>query len=173
MEREGAERAMLGSLVGGSSPSGMLRCPCFLMWSSCEAHLPNCAYGSHSSLGVAFPIPLILPWSLLLLFQCSIYCPKMNSSVVSSYHLLSIMRLFNFPLPCLLICLNCCRYCSLSNWTMYRVLPEQSLFCLFLSTERVTSALWGSWHMQGSTSAWQNFSHPSFSWAPPTSARPP
>lgn len=65
MERKGAERAMLGNLVGGSSPSGMLRRPCFLMWSSCEAHLPNRAYDSHSPLGVAFPIPLMLPWSLL------------------------------------------------------------------------------------------------------------
>lgn len=64
MEREGAERAMLGSLVGGSSPSGMLGCPCLLTWRSCEEDLHNCAYDSHSPFGALFPIPLTLPWTV-------------------------------------------------------------------------------------------------------------
>lgn len=38
IEREGAERAMLGSLIGGSSPPGVLR-GCFLTASSCESSL--------------------------------------------------------------------------------------------------------------------------------------
>lgn len=135
MERSGAERDMLGSLVGGSSPSGMLRCPCFLMRSSCETDLHNCAYESHFPFGVLFPISLILPRSLLLLFLFSIYCPKSNSSVVSLCCFLSIARLFNFPLPCSLICLNGCCPSSLSSWTMHEVLPEQSLFCLFVNSE--------------------------------------
>jgi len=39
IEREGAESAMLESLVGGSSPPDVLRCPCFLTWSSRESNL--------------------------------------------------------------------------------------------------------------------------------------
>lgn len=172
MEREGAERAILGNLVGGNSPSGLLRYPCFLMWSSCETDLHNCAYDSHSPFGVPFPIPLILPWSLLLLFLFSIYCPKMNSSVVSLCHFLSILRLFNCPLPCFLICLNGCGYCSLNNWTTYKVLPEQGIFCLFVNWESDFCPL------RQLTYSRKHFlraglSHPSFSWVSPTSASPP
>lgn len=61
MEREGAERAMLGNLVRGSSPSGTLRCPCLLTWSSYEKDLHKCAYDAYSPFGVLFPISLTLP----------------------------------------------------------------------------------------------------------------
>lgn len=141
MEREGTERAMLGSVMGGSSPLGMLRCPCFLMWCSCESDLHNCVYDSHSTFGVLLLIPLILPRSLLLPFLFSIFSSKSNSSVVSLCHFQSIMRLFNFPLPWFLICLNGFSYGSLSNWTMYQALPEQSLFCLFVNWESDLSPL--------------------------------
>lgn len=69
----------------------------------------------------------------LLLFLFSIYCPKFKSAVVSLCCFLSVTRLFNFPLPWFLICLNGCCYCSLSNWTIYQVLPQQSVFCLFIN----------------------------------------
>lgn len=116
IERGGAEKDMVGSLVGGSSPSGMWRSPCFLMWSNCESDLHNCAYDLHSLFAILFPIPLILPWTLLLLFLFSIYCPKLNSSAVSLCRPLSIttVQLSSFLVPHL----PQCSYCSLSNRTM-------------------------------------------------------
>lgn len=134
IERGGTERAMVGSLVGGSSPSGMWRSPCFLMWSSCESDLHNCAYDSHSLFAILFPIPLILPWTLLLLFLFSIYCPKLNSSAVSLCRFLSITRLFNFPLSWFLICLNVpIALSAIEQCNRFRA--EQSVFCLFINRE--------------------------------------
>lgn len=84
------------------------------------------------SIWCSFPHSLLLPWSLLLLFLFSIYCPKSNSPVVSSCRFLSeIVQLSSSLFPHLP---QCCGYCS-QDWTMCQVLPEQSLFCLFVNWE--------------------------------------
>lgn len=68
------------------------------------------------------------------------------------------------------------------NWTLYQALKSRDElkhckgraepFSASLLAERVTSALWGKWRMQGNTSAGQDYSPPSLFSSPPASVHP-
>lgn len=84
--------------------------------------------------GALFPIPLTLPWIVTFCYYfCFLFITLSSSLRCSIFVLFSVTRLFNFPLPWFLICLNGCCYCSLTNWTIYQVLPQQNLSCLFVN----------------------------------------
>lgn len=115
IEREGAERAMLGSLVGASSPPGMLRCSCFLTWNS---HEPN-LHKDVLCLWVTFSTQCFFPFSFYFhgvfcywfYFLFIVLC--FHSTVVSLCHFLSLRRLFNSPFLWFLIHRNGYSYCYL------------------------------------------------------------